>query len=275
MLAQMEAAILYRAWQGETPAAIAEACSCPPETVANVLQTMRERLARRNAAGRPGKVAIDLTGERFGRLTVLGRAPKPSANGSAGWLARCDCGTKIVALSSRLRAGRIRSCGCLRAEMGRELFMRGHAAQRARVEDLTGRRFGRLLVVKRVADSISRWQCLCDCGESRTVEGKKLRRGEIKSCGCLRSDCARKAVKLATAAASCKRKKRAAVKAPPRLAPARAGRGYTLEEQATLEAAIAAGKVTRIKNGEWPDAGRESVNRWRLTPAARAKMGKV
>src|ERR1700674_3702590 len=52
--------------------------------------------------------------------------------------------------------------------------------------DLIGRRFDRLVVVKR-ADS-KRWECLCDCGTVKAVLGSALRRGETKSCGCLRKD---------------------------------------------------------------------------------------
>jgi hypothetical protein len=62
---------------------------------------------------------IDLTGKRFGRLTVLRRAKnKVYANGQAftAWECLCDCGGHIVAISSNLRAGRTKSCGCLLKE---------------------------------------------------------------------------------------------------------------------------------------------------------------
>lgn len=55
--------------------------------------------------------------------------------------------------------------------------------------DLTGKRFSRLLVMSR-ADGVckgeTRWNCICDCGRKHTVKGSHLRRGKIKSCGCLR-----------------------------------------------------------------------------------------
>ena len=60
-----------------------------------------------------GKV-IDLTGQRFGRLTVL--EPKPSKNGSAYWLCRCDCGNTSIVKGTHLRAASILSCGCFRSE---------------------------------------------------------------------------------------------------------------------------------------------------------------
>ena len=57
---------------------------------------------------------IDLTGQRFGRLTVLERAGR-SKNESL-WLCRCDCGNEVVTWSSSLRRGLTRSCGCIASE---------------------------------------------------------------------------------------------------------------------------------------------------------------
>lgn len=57
----------------------------------------------------------DETGNRYGRLTVLRRydVHDPSQRG-AYWLCRCDCGVEVAVLSTRLRNGNTRSCGCLR-----------------------------------------------------------------------------------------------------------------------------------------------------------------
>lgn len=62
----------------------------------------------------------------------------------------------------------------------------------AKFIDLTGQRFGNLLVVKRSDDHIepsgkkvTMWECLCDCGSGCVVSGKNLRAGICKSCGCL------------------------------------------------------------------------------------------
>lgn len=58
------------------------------------------------------------------------------------------------------------------------------------VKDLTGQRFGRLTVIKRVPskNNNARWLCQCDCGNVTEVLGTTLRRGESKSCGCYRAD---------------------------------------------------------------------------------------
>src|SRR5689334_18932234 len=49
-------------------------------------------------------------------------------------------------------------------------------------QDLTGRRFGRL-VVSAYAGKAS-WECVCDCGNTRRVLGKSLRGSNTQSCGC-------------------------------------------------------------------------------------------
>jgi len=59
---------------------------------------------------------IDLTGQRFGRLTVLDRASN-DAGGRARWRVRCDCGEERTVWGQALRRGGTRSCGCLSAEV--------------------------------------------------------------------------------------------------------------------------------------------------------------
>lgn len=55
--------------------------------------------------------------------------------------------------------------------------------------DLTGQRFGRLVVIERYgSDRFKRamWKCQCDCGEVRVIHGFNLTQGKSKSCGCLK-----------------------------------------------------------------------------------------
>lgn len=64
--------------------------------------------------------------------------------------------------------------------------------------DLTGQRFGRLLVLSVAGHEITpcrhgrrgqlRWSCVCDCGRDATVVGLRLRNGRTRSCGCLKVD---------------------------------------------------------------------------------------
>jgi|ERR1035437_9183951 hypothetical protein len=63
--------------------------------------------------------AINLTGNRFGRLTVINRDLGNTKHG-ASWLCMCDCGTERVTTSKLLRAGKTQSCGCLQRELVRK-----------------------------------------------------------------------------------------------------------------------------------------------------------
>lgn len=59
-------------------------------------------------------------------------------------------------------------------------------------KDMTGERFGRLLVIERAEDYVPpsgnkkiMWKCKCDCGNETIVYASALRRGKTKSCGCI------------------------------------------------------------------------------------------
>ena len=57
--------------------------------------------------------------------------------------------------------------------------------------DLTGNKFGSLLVVNNVGKTKDRhllWRCLCDCGNTVDVSSRDLTTGHTKSCGCLQKD---------------------------------------------------------------------------------------
>lgn len=56
--------------------------------------------------------------------------------------------------------------------------------------DLTGKRYGRLVVIERAKNKGSKtaWLCKCDCGNEKIVSGDKLKTGNTKSCGCLNKE---------------------------------------------------------------------------------------
>lgn len=59
---------------------------------------------------------IDLTGQKFGRLTVVKRSEN-SRYGVVRWNCACDCGGETVTPGSHLRNGKSKSCGCLSKEI--------------------------------------------------------------------------------------------------------------------------------------------------------------
>lgn len=58
-------------------------------------------------------VAEDLTGRKFGRLTVIERCKENTKQGKPRWICKCDCGNEHIVSSACLKSGKVRSCGCL------------------------------------------------------------------------------------------------------------------------------------------------------------------
>lgn len=111
-------------------------------------------------------------GDRFGALTVIDIDNRPHRTSS--WLCRCDCGQEAYFCTSRLLNGSAKSCGC-----------KSHA-DRNRQTDLTGKRFGHLLVISRSDNPRrkSKWLCRCDCGNTLEIHASGLIKGRRTSCGC-------------------------------------------------------------------------------------------
>ena len=59
---------------------------------------------------------IDITGQRFGRLTAI-RPEGKDINNNFKWLCNCDCGNATVVVSVDLRRGKSKSCGCYKKEV--------------------------------------------------------------------------------------------------------------------------------------------------------------
>lgn len=58
----------------------------------------------------------DLSGQRYGRLTVICRSNKTNQWHEAFWRCACDCGNETVVRSGDLKSGKCKSCGCLHKE---------------------------------------------------------------------------------------------------------------------------------------------------------------
>jgi hypothetical protein len=64
--------------------------------------------------------------------------------------------------------------------------------------DLTGKKFGRLTVLKFVGVDkwrLALWRCLCECGNEKVIKGSLLIRERTKSCGCLNKEIVSKKLK--------------------------------------------------------------------------------
>lgn len=75
--------------------------------------------------------SIDLTGQIFGRLTVIKKVGL-SKNKFVLWLCKCACGNKIIVTSNNLRTGNTQSCGCLATELRRKNLLK-HGLRNTRI----------------------------------------------------------------------------------------------------------------------------------------------
>ena len=131
---------------------------------------------------------MDIVGKTFGKLTVerFSRMHEFECGGKhAVFRAGCSCGRKIEARRQELLSGRLTACSKCRVRK-----------RYTRVDELLGKRFGRLVVGKvlrsdkeptpsrphRVAPVL---EVTCDCGVVTEAKARNLRDGVTKSCGCL------------------------------------------------------------------------------------------
>lgn len=128
--------------------------------------------------------AIDLTGQKFDKLTVLKQAPSQSNH--AYWECICDCGNTCIKSSKSLRTSKKLDCGCRQAQRKQELALLPPIPPRKK--DITGQRFGKLVALtpteERIRGSVV-WKCRCDCGNIKLVPLTYLTSGGTQSCGCL------------------------------------------------------------------------------------------
>jgi hypothetical protein len=114
---------------------------------------------------------IDEKGNTYGVLRVLEETATPPGERGAHWLCLCTCGEVVVVRGASLRAGTVKSCGCL------------HGLSLTEYE--IGKRYGKLQVMERARSQGdgARWICLCDCGKTISATGQHLRTGNLTSCG--------------------------------------------------------------------------------------------
>jgi len=120
-------------------------------------------------------LAIDMTGKRFGHLTVIGK----SLDRERYWDCVCVCGIKKSIHGSSLRSGTTKSCGC-RKEADKRLT-------------LDGIRNGMLTYIKEagIVNERRRIVLRCACGNEFETWAFHFISGELKSCGCYKAAAAK------------------------------------------------------------------------------------
>ena len=126
--------------------------------------------------------ALNLIGQKFGRLTVIGKCDY-KINKGAVWLCQCECGNTKEVTGKSLKSGTCKSCGCLKKETDH--------APKGNIIDLIGQKFNHLTVIDRAGSDHrgeALWKCECDCSSHTQiiVLSSNLRTGHTQSCGCER-----------------------------------------------------------------------------------------
>ena len=126
-------------------------------------------------------------GDRLGpnRILFLGYTGKRDSSGGLLGEFQCPhCSNTYTVRVSRVSGGDGHTdCGCQEAKR------RKAVGQKNIKDDLAGKKYGRLLVLRRTdevdPDGTYLWECLCDCGNHYKVSRSHLIAGNTKSCGCL------------------------------------------------------------------------------------------
>lgn len=114
---------------------------------------------------------LNLTNQTFGELTAIRPAP-PREDKYTRWICQCSCGQIIEVRTDYLTSYHTTSCGHIKNKYFNKL-------------NLTGRRFGKLVVLDDVPPDSKK--CKCDCGNITIVKTINLTNGNTQSCGCLKS----------------------------------------------------------------------------------------
>ena len=127
----------------------------------------------------------DFIGKTFNLLTIVrfshfayqknGRGSRPQR--IAFMECSCDCGGTTIVSLPNIKKGATKSCGCTRIAKNKE-----------RSIDISGNRYGKLVVLEKSTERSRYWKCLCDCGNESIVSYSSLTLDSTKSCGCFRRE---------------------------------------------------------------------------------------
>lgn len=120
----------------------------------------------------------DLTGQRFGKLTVLGIDEENKYNSSKKilWKCQCDCGTICYKTRDSLKRKSVTAEKACTKACGASIPI--------------GTRFGRLEVIDNIyhKNDETESKCKCDCGNIIIVKSTNLKKGNTTSCGCYKKE---------------------------------------------------------------------------------------
>lgn len=158
-------------------------CDCGVERPVNGI-SLRSGSSTNCGCVRKNKLSdqhLNLIGQKYNDLLVLEYDKATSKQ-----KCQCSCGAIVYVASNNLISGHTKSCY--------KCGMATGALKRS--SDLTGQRFGQLLVLERSPSSNSKWICQCDCGVIKEIHRSSLQQGNSQSCGHVKSRGEQKIIQL-------------------------------------------------------------------------------
>lgn len=133
---------------------------------------------------------LDLTHQTFGKLLVVREAEleERTQPNTRSWICQCECGKLTQVTTAHLTSGHTKSCGC---------YKNSGDYNKSKRQDFIGQKFGRFIILRDVESKNGKRQveCECECGTIKTVRLSDLKAGKVQSCGCLRNERVKEAIK--------------------------------------------------------------------------------
>lgn len=90
-------------------------CECGGSIITSTKHLSKETTPNCGCLRKPNMTKggyLDITGQKFGRLTAIDRTGEKAENGANKWLFKCDCGNNFIHTASHVSNGKVKSCGC-------------------------------------------------------------------------------------------------------------------------------------------------------------------
>lgn len=158
-------------------------CQCECGTIKEVSgNSLKRERSKSCGCWKKAKLSnrVDLTGQKFDRLTVLRKNEELKEYGNTYWTCQCECGNICNKTTTYLhRTNFFHSCGCYQKEQIANLGKK----------DLLNQTFGKLTVIEELPERSNQgniiWLCRCECGNLIKVPTNSLTTGNTSSCGCI------------------------------------------------------------------------------------------
>lgn len=155
-------------------------CECGNECIVKAINLTTGKTKSCGCSQHVSKIKdSDFIGKKFGEFTVIKFSHINNKNVRM-YLCKCSCGNEVVVNCYNLKNGKSTNCGCKRKNNLSKILKK----------DLTGKKFGKLTVIKFIGVNKNKkniYECKCECGGRCIATSQSLTTGHTSSCGCINS----------------------------------------------------------------------------------------